>query len=116
MKFICLKTCSTCKKAQKFLDDHKINYDLIDIRTQNPGLDDLIKYQKLSGLKLRNFFNTSGQKYRDLNLKDRLDGMSDEEMLRLLASDGMLVKRPLLVGEDFCLVGFKEDKWRAKIC
>lgn len=116
MKFICLKTCSTCKKAKKFLDDHKIAYDLIDIKTQNPSIDDLKKYQKLSGLKLKSFFNTSGQKYRDLNLKDRLDEMSDEEMLKLLESDGMLVKRPLLVGEDFCLVGFKEDKWLAKIC
>ena len=111
MKFICYPKCSTCRKAQKYLDHKKIDYDLIDIKLERPTKEELKHYQKLSALSIDRFFNTSGLKYRELHLKEKLKTMSDEEKLDLLASDGMLVKRPLLVGEDFCLVGFRQDDY-----
>lgn len=104
--------CSTCKKAKKWLDEHEVVYDDRDIVTANPTVDELAEFHRRSGLPVRRLFNTSGVKYRELGIKAKLDaGMTDEECYELLASDGMLVKRPLLVGEDFAIPGFKEDVW-----
>ena len=108
LKFICYPKCTTCQKAKKWLDDNKIEYELRDIKLNNPTLDELTKWYKNSGLPLKKFFNTSGLLYKSLDLKNKLPSMSEDEMLKLLASDGMLVKRPLLVGNGFVLVGFKE--------
>jgi arsenate reductase len=115
LKFICYSKCTTCQKAKKWLDDNGIEYELRDIKTDNPTLDELTLWHEKSGLPLRKFFNTSGLLYKSMELKDKLPGMSEEEMLQLLATDGMLVKRPLLVGEDFVLVGFKEADWAEKL-
>ena len=103
--------CTTCQKAKKWLDDNKIEYEIRDIKLDNPTLDELSEWYKKSGLPLKKFFNTSGLLYKSLDLKNKLPTMSDDEMLKLLASDGMLVKRPLLIGDDFVLVGFKEIEW-----
>lgn len=111
MVFICYPKCTTCQKARKWLDEHKIAYELRDIKTTNPACDELAAWHARSGLPLKKFFNTSGLLYKSMELKDKLPGMSEEEMLRLLAADGMLVKRPLLVGNDLVLVGFKETEW-----
>lgn len=111
IKFICYPKCTTCKKAKKWLDDNKIEYELRDIKENNPSLDELTAWHKTSGLPLKKFFNTSGLLYRSMNLKTKLPEMSEEEQLKLLATDGMLVKRPLLIGDDFVLVGFKESEW-----
>ena len=111
IKFICYSKCTTCQKAQKWLDDNKIEYEFRDIKLDNPTLDELTEWHKKSGLPLKKFFNTSGLLYKSLDLKNKLPTMTEDEMLKLLASDGMLVKRPLLVGEDFVLVGFKESEW-----
>ena len=113
--FICYAKCTTCQKARKWLDENKIDYDERPIKEQNPTADELLAWQRQSGLPLRKFFNTSGMLYRDLNLKDKLPTMTDEEMLALLATDGMLVKRPLLIGEGFVLIGFKESQWAEKL-
>ena len=112
--FIHYPKCSTCKKAKKWLDDKNIPYDERDIKKENPSYDELYNWQKMSGMPLKKFFNTSGMLYKELNLKDKLPSMSEEEQLKLLASDGMLVKRPLVVGDDFVLVGFKEESWNEK--
>lgn len=112
MTFICYPKCSTCQKAKKWLDENRIAYALRDIKTENPTRDELAAWQKRSGLPLKKFFNTSGLLYKSLELKDKLPGMSEDEMLQLLATDGMLVKRPLLIGDDFVLVGFKETEWK----
>ena len=112
--FIHYPKCSTCKKAKKWLDDKNIPYDERDIKKENPSYDELYNWQKMSGMPLKKFFNTSGMLYKELNLKDKLTAMSEEEQLKLLASDGMLVKRPLVVGDDFVLVGFKEESWNEK--
>ena len=111
MVFICYPKCTTCQKARKWLDEHKIVYELRDIKTANPACHELAAWHERSGLPLKKFFNTSGLLYKSMELKDKLPGMSEEEMLRLLAADGMLVKRPLLVGDDLVLVGFKEAEW-----
>ena len=111
IKFICYPRCTTCQKAQKWLDDNKTEYELRDIKTDNPTLDELTEWYKKSGLPLKKFFNTSGLLYKSLELKDKLPTMTDDEMLTLLATDGMLVKRPLLIGDDFVIVGFKEDEY-----
>lgn len=103
--------CSTCKKAKKWLEDHQVNYDDRHIVEDNPTVEELKEWVGRSGLPLRRFFNTSGMKYRELQLKDRLPKMSEEEQLELLATDGMLVKRPLLVLEDRVIPGFKEKEW-----
>lgn len=113
--FVCYPKCSTCKKAREWLDKKGIAYTFRDIREQNPTQMELAAWHRKSGLPLRRFFNTSGMVYRDMGLKDKLDGMPEKEQLALLSSDGMLVKRPLLVGEDFVLVGFKEKEWEAKV-
>lgn len=115
MIFICYPKCTTCQKARKWLDEHQVAYELRDIKLENPTYDELAAWHKHSGLPLRKFFNTSGLLYKSMELKDKLPGMSEEEMLRLLASDGMLVKRPLLVGDDFVLVGFKETEWERQL-
>ena len=113
--FICYPKCTTCQKAQKWLEDNKVRFELRDIKENKPALEELTAWQKRSGLPLKKFFNTSGLRYRSMELKDKLPAMSEVEMLSLLATDGMLVKRPLLVSEDFVLVGFKPEEWRAKL-
>ena len=113
LKFICYPRCTTCQKAQKWLDDNNIEYEFRDIKTDNPTLEELTEWYKKSGLPLKKFFNTSGLLYKSLDLKNKIPSMSEDEMLNLLSTDGMLVKRPLLIGDGFVLVGFKEDEWRA---
>ena len=115
MIFLCYPKCSTCKKAQSWLDDKRISYEFRDIKEQNPSVEELKEWQAKSGLPLKKFFNTSGLLYKDLQLKDKLPSMSKEEQLKLLASKGMLVKRPMLVSKDFVLVGFKESDWTEKL-
>ena len=115
LTFICYPKCSTCQKAKKWLDDNGIEYELRDIKTDNPTLDELTLWYEKSGLPLRKFFNTSGLLYKSMELKDKLPGMSEEEMLQLLSTDGMLVKRPLLIGEEIVLVGFKEADWVTRL-
>lgn len=111
MLFVCYPKCTTCLKAKKYLDDRGLSYTLRDIKLENPTREELALWWEKSGLELRKFFNTSGLQYRALGLKDRLPQMREEEMLDLLASDGMLVKRPLLVGDGFVLVGFQAARW-----
>ncbi len=115
IKFICYPKCTTCQKAKKWLDDNKIEYEFRDIKLDNPTLSELKEWYKRSGLPLRKLFNTSGLLYKSLDLKNKLPTMTDDEMLKLLETDGMLVKRPLLVGDDFVLVGFKEAEWIDKL-
>ena len=112
LQFVCYSKCSTCKKAQKWLDEHKIEYTFRDIKVPNPSAEEILSWQRKSGLPLKRFFNTSGMLYRSLNLKDKLPTMTEEEMLIYLSTDAMLVKRPILVGENFVLVGFKEEQWK----
>lgn len=109
--FLQYPPCSTCKRARKWLDDHQISYEARHIKEQNPTVSELETWYKKSGLPLKKFFNTSGNLYKEMNLKDRLPGMSEAEQLELLASDGMLVKRPIVVGDEVVLVGFKEGEW-----
>ena len=108
----CYSRCTTCKKALKWLDDNKIEYKLLDIKTEHPDKETLKKYYSMSGLPLKRFFNTSGIQYREMELSKKLPSMSEDEQLSLLATDGLLVKRPLLVGKDFVLTGFKEEEWK----
>ena len=110
-KFICYPKCTTCIKAKKWLDDNNVGYELRDIKLNNPSYEELKEWYAKSGLPLKKFFNTSGLLYKSMELKDKLPSMDEEEMLRLLSADGMLVKRPLLVADDFVLVGFKEADW-----
>ena len=111
MLFLCYPKCTTCQKAQKWLDGRGAKYELRDIKTDNPTYEELADWYKKSGLPLKRFFNTSGLLYKSMELKDKLPNMSDEEQLRLLATDGMLVKRPLLIDGDTVLVGFRETEW-----
>ena len=111
MLFVCYPKCTTCKNAQKWLDENNIEYVQRDIKTDNPSYDELKEWTEKSGLPIKRFFNTSGVLYKSMGLKDKLAEMSDDEKLKLLATDGMLVKRPLLVGENFVLVGFKQPEW-----
>ena len=115
MKFICYPKCTTCQRAKKWLDDNGIQYELRDIKLDNPTFDELDAWRRASGLPLKKFFNTSGLLYKSLDLKNKLPEMSEGEMLDLLSSDGMLVKRPLLISDDFVLVGFKEIEWEVKM-
>ena len=115
IQFICYPKCTTCQKAKKWLDDNNIPYNFRDIKEQNPTLEELTAWHKMSGLPLKKFFNTSGLLYKSLELKDKLPGMNEEAQLELLATDGMLVKRPLVIGQDFVLVGFKESEWSEKL-
>ena len=114
MVFLCYPKCSTCKKAQAWLDQRGIPYELRLIREENPSAEELKEWQIRSGLPLKRVFNTSGLQYKTLNLKEKLPQMSEEEQLALLASDGMLVKRPLLVSEDFVLTGFREAEYEER--
>ena len=114
IKFICYPKCTTCQKAQKWLDDNQVKYDFRDIKIDNPTLEELTEWYQKSGLPLKKFFNTSGLLYKELDLKNKLLSMTEDEMLELLATNGMLVKRPLIIGDDFVLVGFKETEWKNK--
>ncbi len=115
MTFICYTKCTTCKKAKKFLDDTGASYTERAIKENNPAYEELKEWHEKSGLPLKKFFNTSGLLYKSMSLKDKLPTMSEEEQLALLATDGMLVKRPMLIGENFVLVGFKESDWSEKL-
>ena len=113
--FICYPKCTTCQKAKKWLDENQIKYNIRDIKLDNPTFEELTEWYNKSGLPLKSFFNTSGLLYKSLDMKNKISDMTDDEMLKLLASDGMLVKRPLLVYEDYVLVGFKEQDWNQKL-
>ena len=115
MLFVCYPKCTTCQRAQKWLDERGIAYDLRDIKLENPTREELEAWWKESGLPLKRFFNTSGQLYKAMDLKNKLPSMSEEEQLSLLATDGMLVKRPILVGEGFVRVGFREREWAERL-
>ncbi len=115
MEFICYPKCSTCQKAKKWLDENKIEYMERHIVDDNPTYEELKKWYEKSGLPLKRFFNTSGMLYKEMKLKDKLPDMSEDEQLQLLATNGMLVKRPLVVAEGFVLTGFKEKEWTEKI-
>ena len=115
LKFICYPKCTTCQKAKKWLDDNGIQYELRDIKLDNPTIEELNAWYNKSGLPLKKFFNTSGLLYTSLDLKNKLPEMNEEDMLRLLSTDGMLVKRPLLIGDNFVLIGFKENEWQTKV-
>ena len=115
MTFVCYPKCTTCQKAKKWLDENRIEYELRDIKTDRPSFEELAAWHKLSGLPLKKFFNTCGLLYKSMALKDKLPQMSEDDMLRLLATDGMLVKRPLLIGDDFVLVGFREAEWQTRL-
>ena len=113
--FVEYPKCSTCQKAKKWLSENQVEFEDRHIVEDNPSKEDLKAWYEKSGLPLKRFFNTSGMKYKELKLKDKLPDMSEEEQLELLASDGMLVKRPVLVGDDFVLTGFKEKEWTEKL-
>ena len=113
--FLCYEKCTTCQKAKKWLEARGIAFTERPIKEENPSAEELAAWWKASGLPLRRFFNTSGQKYRELRLPDRLPGMAEDEQLALLAADGMLVKRPILVDGDTVLVGFREAEWAEKL-
>ena len=115
LKFICYPKCTTCQKAEKWLKENGVQYELRNIKEDNPTYDELLLWYGKSGAELKGFFNTSGLLYKSMELKDKLPAMSDEEKIKLLATDGMLVKRPLLIGEDFVLIGFKEKEWADKL-
>ena len=115
LKFICYPRCTTCQKARKWLDEHDVAYEFRDIKTENPTPEELRAWHQLSGAPLKNFFNTSGLLYKSLELKTKLPAMSEDELLALLVSDGMLVKRPLAIGDGFVLIGFKEAEWEARL-
>ena len=115
MLFLCYPKCSTCQKAKAWLDERGISYELRNIKTDNPTAEELTLWYRKSGLPLKKFFNTSGLQYKALGLKDKLPDMSEAEQLALLATDGMLVKRPLLVGDSFVLTGFRAAEWEAAL-
>ena len=115
MLFLCYPKCSTCQKAKKWLEEHNINYTERNISENNPSYEELKEWHARSGLPLKRFFNTSGLLYKEMKLKDKLPTMSEEEQLKLLAANGMLVKRPILIDENTVFVGFKEAEWRSLI-
>lgn len=110
-EFICYPKCTTCQRAQKWLDENGIPYELRNIKEENPKAEEIEKWYKASGLPIKKFFNTSGLLYKSMNLKEKLPSMSDAEKISLLSTDGMLVKRPILIGDDFVIVGFSEAEW-----
>lgn len=111
MQFVCYPKCSTCRKAQSWLDENGFSYTLRDIKNDNPTYEEISKWYKLSGLPIKKFFNTSGQLYRSMGLKDKVKEMGEEEAIKLLSSDGMLVKRPILISDEKVLIGFKQGEW-----
>ncbi|MDE6500617.1 MAG: arsenate reductase family protein [Ruminococcus sp.] len=111
MLYVCYPKCTTCKKAQKWLDDNGFEYELRNIKENNPTYEELKEWYNKSGLPLKKFFNTSGLLYKSMNLKDKLSEMDEDEQLRLLATDGMLVKRPIVVTDNSIFVGFREKEW-----
>ena len=115
MIFLCYPKCSTCQKAKKWLEDNQIKIELRDIKAEHPTYEELKLWHSRSGLPLKKFFNTSGQLYKSMALKEKLPGMTEDEMLRLLATDGMLVKRPLLITDELVLVGFREAQWESSL-
>ena len=115
MVFVCYPKCTTCQKAKTWLAEQGIAADVRDIKLENPTAEELQKWWHMRGLPLKKFFNTSGLQYKALGLKDKLPTMTEEEQIALLATDGMLVKRPILVGEDFVLVGFRQKEWEEKL-
>ena len=115
MIFLCYPKCSTCQKAKKWLLEHHVEFEERHIVEERPSYEELKKWHEMSGLPCKKFFNTSGLVYKELQLKDKLPAMSDDEMLKLLATNGMLVKRPLLVDEDQVLIGFKESEWKERL-
>ena len=115
IKVYCYSRCNTCKKALKWLDENGIAHEVVDIKKDHPDEASLRKYHAMSRLPLKRFFNTSGMPYRELELSKKLPGMSEDEQFALLASDGMLVKRPLLVGDGFVLTGFREEEWKTRL-
>ena len=115
MLFVNYPKCSTCQKAKKWLTGHQQEFEDRDIKEQNPTADELKEWHEKSGLPLKRFFNTSGMLYKSMQLKEKLPDMSEEDQIRLLATDGMLVKRPILVGNGFVLVGFREPEWAAAL-
>ena len=115
MVFLCYNKCTTCQKARKWLDEQGIAYEERPIKEQNPTAEELQQWHQRSGLPLKKFFNTSGLLSKSLGLKDKLASMSEQEQYDLLATDGMLVKRPMLIGDDFVLVGFRQPEWEAKL-
>ena len=115
LKVYCYSRCTTCRKALKWLDENQIAYETMDIREDHPDEDTLRGYYAMSGLPLKRFFNTSGIQYREQGLAKKLPAMSEDEQLALLASDGMLVKRPLLIGDGFVLTGFREEEWAVRL-
>ncbi len=115
LTFICYPKCTTCQKAKKWLDDNKIEYEIRDIKENNPSFDELSEWQRMSGWRRRRNCNSSGLGNKSMGLKTKRPSMLDEEQLKLLATNGMLVKRPLVIGKDFVLVGFKEKEWTEKL-
>ena len=115
MLFVCYPKCTTCQKAKAWLDNQDVSYTLRDIKLDNPTAEELRQWWTASGLPLKKFFNTSGLQYKALGLKDKRPAMSEEEQLSLLATDGMLVKRPILVGDGFVLTGFRQAEWEEKL-
>lgn len=115
MLFIEYPKCTTCKKAKKWLEDNGFSFEDRHIKEDNPTIEELKAWHKQSGLPLKRFFNTSGMQYRELGLKDKLSNMTEEKQFALLATDGMLVKRPLLIHGDIVLTGFKESEWQEKL-
>lgn len=115
MQFICYPRCTTCQKAQKWLDVHGISYEFRDIRQDHPTVEELRTWYRAGSLPLKRFFNTSGLQYKALSLREKLPAMTEEEQLELLATDGMLVKRPILSGDGLLLVGFQEAEWEARL-
>ncbi len=115
MLFVCYPRCTTCQRARQWLDARHVAYTVRDIKIDNPTYDELAAWHRISGLPLKRFFNTSGLQYKALGLAEKLAGMDEDAQLKLLAADGMLVKRPILVGDGFVLVGFREPEWEAKL-
>ena len=115
MIFLCYPKCGTCQKARKWLEANAVDFEVRDIKEERPSAEEIHAWQQASGLPLRKFFNTSGLLYKSLGLKDRLPAMSEEEQLELLSSDGMLVKRPIFIGKDQVLVGFREAEWQSAL-
>ena len=115
IKVYCYPKCSTCKKALAFLQQHEIPYELFNIKEQHPTSEQIKEWHSLSGLPLKKFFNTSGLVYKELGLKDKLTSMSDQEQYEILGTDGMLIKRPLVIGDNFVLTGFRQAEWVEKI-